>query len=64
MMIFFCFLVKIWQIPEDGLKESLNTPIVDLVYHQRRVGLIEWHPTASNILISSGRYAAFEYYIS
>ena len=59
MIYFFYFSVKIWQIPEDGLKESLNTPIVDLVYHQRRVGLIEWHPTASNILISSGRYADF-----
>ncbi|XP_067934740.1 coronin-1C-like isoform X1 [Watersipora subatra] len=46
--------VKIWQIPEEGLKKSLEVPIVDLVYHQRRVGLIEWHPTASNILLSSG----------
>lgn len=47
--------MKIWQIPEGGLQESLNEPIVDLVYHQRRVGLIEWHPTASNILLSSGK---------
>ncbi|KAF6037739.1 hypothetical protein EB796_003946 [Bugula neritina] len=46
--------VKIWQIPKNGLRESLNEPIVDLVYHQRRVGLIEWHPTVSNILASSG----------
>lgn len=54
--VYIYFLVKIWQIPEDGLKESLNEPIVDLVYHQRRVGLIEWHPTASNILLSSGTH--------
>lgn len=45
--------VKLWEIPEDGLKEMLIEPIVDLVYHQKRVGLIEWHPTASNILVSS-----------
>ncbi|XP_067931451.1 coronin-1B-like isoform X2 [Watersipora subatra] len=46
--------VKIWQIPEGGLTETLTEPIVDLIYHQKRVGLIQWHPTASNILASSG----------
>jgi len=48
-------IVKLWEIPEDGLKEMLIEPIVDLVYHQKRVGLIEWHPTASNILVSSSK---------
>lgn len=51
--------MKIWQIPEDGLKESLTEPIVDLVYHQRRVGIIEWHPTASNVLASSGKWVGY-----
>lgn len=48
------FVVKVWQIPDEGLTESLIEPICDLIYHQKRVGLIEWHPTASNILVSSG----------
>lgn len=50
----FCVVVKVWEIPEEGLTSTLTEPIVDLIYHQRRVGLIEWHPTASNILVSSG----------
>ncbi|CAH1789437.1 unnamed protein product [Owenia fusiformis] len=46
--------VKIWQIPEDGLKENLSDWLVDLHGHQRRVGFIEWHPTAEGIILSAG----------
>ncbi|KAF8566958.1 hypothetical protein P879_04767, partial [Paragonimus westermani] len=48
--------VKVWQIPEGGLepKTNLNTPIADLVAHQRRVGLVQWHPTAEHVLLSAG----------
>lgn len=46
--------IKVWQIPDGGLKNNLDEPIVDLVAHQRRVGLIQWHPTAQNILLSGG----------
>ncbi|XP_014672221.1 PREDICTED: coronin-6-like [Priapulus caudatus] len=47
--------VKVWQIPEKWpLRLNIETPVVDLVMHQRRVGLIIWHPTANNILLSAG----------
>eukprot|EP00055_Hartaetosiga_balthica_P006156 m.18977 g.18977 ORF g.18977 m.18977 type:complete len:464 (+) comp5046_c0_seq1:336-1727(+) len=46
--------VKVWEIPEGGLSENIETPVVDLVGHQRRVGAVEWHPTAENILFSAG----------
>lgn len=46
--------IKIWQIPEGGLLRNLEEPVVDLVAHQRRVGLIVWHPTVHNILLSAG----------
>lgn len=46
--------MKIWEIPEGGLKKSLTEPLQDLVAHQRRVGFITWHPTAYGILLSSG----------
>ncbi|VDN39154.1 unnamed protein product [Dibothriocephalus latus] len=41
---------KVWQIPEGGLepKVNLTTPVADLVAHQRRVGLVKWHPTADS----------------
>ncbi|KAJ8978344.1 hypothetical protein NQ317_002653 [Molorchus minor] len=37
-----------------GLIKTLTEPIVDLVYHQRRVGLVLWHPTALNVLLTAG----------
>ncbi|XP_013387577.1 coronin-2B isoform X2 [Lingula anatina] len=46
--------VKIWQIPDGGLKTNMTEWQVDLHGHQRRVGYLEWHPTAENILLSAG----------
>ncbi|NXT69941.1 COR2A protein, partial [Chaetops frenatus] len=46
--------VKIWDIPNQLLKRNITTPKKELLGHARRVGLIEWHPTAYNILFSSG----------
>lgn len=47
-------LVKVWQIPDGGLTKNMTEPIVDLLKHQRRVGLVLWHPSAQNILLSAG----------
>ncbi|XP_067652931.1 coronin-2B-like isoform X3 [Haliotis asinina] len=46
--------VKIWQIPNEGLYANLSEWQVDLHGHQRRVAYIDWHPTASSILLSAG----------
>ena len=46
--------IKIWEIPDGGLTENLNESLVDLEGHQRRVGIIEWHPTAENVILSAG----------
>ncbi|XP_062827796.1 coronin-2A isoform X1 [Anolis carolinensis] len=46
--------VKIWNIPQHLLTQSITEPQKELFGHTRRVGLIEWHPTASNILFSTG----------
>jgi hypothetical protein len=45
---------QVWQIPDGGLSRTLTDPVVDLVYHQRRVGLVLWHPTAQNVLLTAG----------
>uniref|UniRef100_A0A8D8IT30 Coronin n=2 Tax=Culex pipiens TaxID=7175 RepID=A0A8D8IT30_CULPI len=47
-------VVKVWQIPDGGLSRTLTDPVVDLVYHQRRVGLVLWHPSALNVLLTAG----------
>ncbi|KER19648.1 hypothetical protein T265_11635 [Opisthorchis viverrini] len=48
--------VKVWHIPEGGLEPGVNltVPVADLVAHQRRVGLVAWHPTAEHCLLSAG----------
>lgn len=47
-------VVKVWQIPEGGLAKNLDESVVDLLGHQRRVGLVQWHPSALNVLLSAG----------
>ncbi|XP_077088463.1 coronin-2A isoform X1 [Siphateles boraxobius] len=46
--------VKIWDIPEHGVLKNILVPWKELQGHSRRVGLIEWHPTANNIIFSTG----------
>jgi coronin-1B/1C/6 len=45
--------VKIWGIPEGGLKANINDPLVDLHGHNKKVTLLKFHPTASNVLASA-----------
>lgn len=46
--------VKVWFIPNEGLKVDTYQWKVDLHGHQRRVDYIEWHPTAQNLILSAG----------
>jgi len=45
--------VKIWGIPEGGLKENLNDPLQNLSGHKRKVGTVQFNPVANNILCTS-----------
>uniref|UniRef100_A0A3P9LKM5 Coronin n=1 Tax=Oryzias latipes TaxID=8090 RepID=A0A3P9LKM5_ORYLA len=46
--------VRVWEIPECGLRRNMTEAVMELYGHSRRVGLIEWHPTTSGILFSAG----------
>ncbi|XP_042580044.1 uncharacterized protein coro1cb isoform X1 [Cyprinus carpio] len=46
--------VMVWQIPENGLAAPLSEPVVVLEGHSKRVGIVTWHPTARNVLLSAG----------
>jgi len=52
--------VTVWQIPDAGVARTMTESVVDLVFHQRRVGLVIWHPSAQNILLSAGQGALAE----
>ncbi|XP_077379879.1 coronin-2A [Festucalex cinctus] len=45
--------VKVWEIPPHGLFKNMTVAWKELQGHSRRVGLIEWHPTAKDILFST-----------
>lgn len=45
--------VMIWEIPDGGLTTSLTDPVVKLEGHSKRVGILSWHPTAHNVLMSA-----------
>jgi len=47
--------VKVWNIPDAGLGDKNMTDAVQTLQgHKRKVGSVKFHPTASNILVSSG----------
>jgi len=46
--------VKIWTIPDGGLKESITTPTQTLSGHKRKVGTTDFSPVANNILATTG----------
>jgi len=47
--------VKLWNIPDGGLKENMNDAVQTLQGHRRKVGTAKFHPTASNVLATSSQ---------
>merc|ERR1711991_632132 len=47
-------MVKIWALPEDGLKEDMTEEAQLLKGHKRKAGTVSWHPTANNVMATSG----------
>ena len=47
-------MVKIWTLPEGGLKEDMKEEAQLLKGHKRKAGTVAWHPTANNVLATSG----------
>lgn len=45
---------QVWQVPEGGLVQPLTEPVVVLEGHSKRVGIIAWHPSTRNVLLSAG----------
>ncbi|XP_041965806.1 coronin-2B-like isoform X2 [Alosa sapidissima] len=46
--------VRIWEIPEGGLRRNMSECVLELFGHSRKVGLVEWHPTCAGLLFSAG----------
>uniref|UniRef100_A0A8C9TD27 Coronin n=1 Tax=Scleropages formosus TaxID=113540 RepID=A0A8C9TD27_SCLFO len=44
----------VWQIPDHGPARHTSEPIVTLEGHSKRVGIVSWHPTARNIILTAG----------
>lgn len=53
-----CFWSQIWQIPDGGLTSPMTEAGVTLEGHSKRVGILAWHPSALNILLTAGNGVA------
>lgn len=45
--------VKVWGIPEGGIKESVNKPLVSLEKHEKKICIVQFHPTSNNVLATA-----------
>ncbi|TPX31089.1 hypothetical protein SmJEL517_g05500 [Synchytrium microbalum] len=45
--------VMVWTIPKGGPTANINTPVLTLSTHGRKVGHVLFHPTADNVLASA-----------
>jgi hypothetical protein len=45
--------VKIWQIPEEGMKAHMKEPSAVLEGHEKKVSFCTWNPTAAGIIAST-----------
>ncbi|NXK11415.1 CORO7 protein, partial [Herpetotheres cachinnans] len=45
--------IRLWRIPEGGLRETLQEPEVVLQGHVEKIYSIRFHPVASDLLVSS-----------
>lgn len=45
--------VKLWQIPDEGLKGNMKEPLASLDGHGKKVVFSTWNPVAANILASA-----------
>jgi len=45
--------VKVWGIPEGGLKSNMNDPLQTLSGHKRKVGTVLFNPVANNTLMTT-----------
>ncbi|CAG5929248.1 unnamed protein product [Menidia menidia] len=45
---------RVWHIPDGGLTGPMTDAILTLEGHSKRVGILAWHPSAFNILLTAG----------
>ncbi|XP_030592272.1 coronin-7-like isoform X1 [Archocentrus centrarchus] len=45
--------IRVWRVPEGGLKETLTEPEIIMQGHTEKIYSIKFHPLASGLLVSS-----------
>eukprot|EP01137_Pigoraptor_chileana_P029063 Opistho-2@13765 len=46
--------LRVWRIPEGGLKETISEPILRISGHRQKINVIRFHPTARNVVATAG----------
>lgn len=58
-----CLWSKVWQIPDGGLTSAMTNAFLTLEEHSKRVGILAWHPTAYNILLTAGNVLCQNFFL-
>ena len=45
--------VKLWEIPESGLRQNLSQDLITYKGHSRRVAFVRFNPVASDVMASA-----------
>ena len=45
--------IKLWRVPDGGVKKGTKEADIDLLGHSRRINSINFHPTVSGLLVST-----------
>ena len=55
---------KIWSLPKDGIdkKTTINEPAVVLQGHDKKVGIIKFHPTAANTVVTAAQDSTVKFW--
>ncbi len=43
---------RLYRIPEEGVTKDITSPEATLSGHSKRLMFIDWHPLASNVLVT------------
>lgn len=46
-------VIRLWNIPENGLTEPTNKPDGELIAHSDKIYFIRFHPLAKNVLLTA-----------
>ena len=45
--------VRVWKIPENGLLEPTNEPVIKFSAHAEKIQILKFHPFVKDVILTS-----------